>query len=149
MAIKLFANLVSFFVAGMLLLLSVAVIYFWPATYWLDVGSVRVFDAQAGKPVIMAVDRTIKRDFRGEWIASIRTMQNGKWVIFCNARGASNYAVDSAFPEPLTLKWWTYPDCNPLPAGKYMMRTAWVIKGDSFLPDKTLSADSNIFEVSP
>lgn len=142
-------NYFSFVVAGALLLLAVATIQFWPAWFWLDVRAVRVFDVHAGEPVVMAVDRTIRHDFRGEWVASIRSLQNGKWVSYCTARGTTNYREDSVLPDPLTLQWWTHPDCHPLQPGKYMMRTTWVIKGESFLPDKLAQADSNIFEIKP
>lgn len=142
-------NYFSFVVAGALLLLAVAVIQFWPASFWFDVRAVRVFDVKDGEPVVMAVDRTIRHDFRGEWVASIRSLQNGKWISYCTARGTTNYREDSVLPDPLTLQWWTHPDCHPLPPGKYMMRTTWVIKGESFLPDKLAQADSNIFEIKP
>jgi len=149
MMLRTIVNYFSFVVAGALLLLTALLIQVWPASFWFDVRSVRVFDSEAGQPVIMAVDRVINRDFRGEWIASIRTMKNGKWVPFCVARGSTNYSTDSTYPDPLTLRWWTHPDCHPLPPGKYLMRTTWVIKGESFLPDKIAQADSNIFEIKP
>lgn len=142
-------NYLSFIFAGIILLAAFAIMQAWPASFWLDVRSVRVFDSNAGTPSLMAVDRTIKRDFRGEWVASIRRLENGGWVQYCTAKGSANYSEDSKFPDPLTLQWWTYPDCNPLPHGKYVMRTSWVIYGANFLPDKLVQADSNIFEVKP
>ena len=142
-------NYFSFVFAGVLLLLVMTIIQFWPASFWFDVRDVRVFDSMVGQPVVMAVDRTIRRDFKGEWVASIRSLQNGKWISYCTARGSTNYREDSVLPDPLTLQWWTHPDCHPLPPGKYTMRTTWVIKGESFLPDKLAQADSNIFEIKP
>lgn len=142
-------NYFSFFVAGMLLLFMFAAIHLWPSSWWLDVRSVRVFDSIVGKPVLMAVDRTISHDFRGEWLATIRKMEAGRWTSYCTARGSTNYFADSAFPDPLTLQWWTHPDCHPLPAGKYVMRTTWTIKGAGPMPDKVSQADSNIFEIRP
>lgn len=140
-------NMFSFVVAGSLLLFCTFLIVVWPASYWLEVNTVRVFDSKSGDPVVMAVDRRIHRDFRGEWMASIRRLESGGWVAFCQAEGKANYARDSQLPEPLTLKWWTHPDCNPLPPGKYVMRTTWVVKGASVLPDKEVQADSNIFQI--
>lgn len=142
-------NYISFVVAGALLLIAFAVMQFWPASWWLDVQSVRVFDAKQGTPVVMAVVRTVKRDFRGEWVASIRRLENGRWINFCTATGKTNYGKEMVFPDPLTLQWWTHPSCHPLPAGKYVMRTSWVILNVSFFPDKEVQADSNIFEVAP
>jgi len=143
------ANYLSFAFAGLFLLVGVAVMHSWPASFWLDVRTVRVFDSKVGEPVLMAVDRTISRDFRGEWLVSIRKLGYGGWVQFCSARGKTNYSADSHLPDPLTLRWWSYPECNPLPPGKYVMRTTWTIHGASFLPEKDVTADSNIFEVKP
>lgn len=147
MMLRAIVNYFSFFIAGMLLLLTAAVLNFWPSSSWFEVRSVRVFDSKAGESPLMAVDRTIKRDFRGEWLASIRRLENGGWVSFCTAIGHANYEADSHLPDPLTLRWWTYPDCHPLTPGKYVMRTSWVIHGAGPLPDKEVVADSNIFEV--
>lgn len=141
-------NMFSFVVAGFLLLASTSVIALWPASFWYEVNAVRVFDTKSGDPVIMAVDRKIHRDFRGEWIASIRRLESIGWVAFCQAEGKANYAKDSQLPEPLTLKWWTHPNCNQLPPGKYVMRTSWVVKGVGIFPDKEVQADSNIFQIS-
>lgn len=143
------ANFFSFIVAGLLLCLTAAVIQLWPSSFWFEVVSVRVFDAKVGESILMAVDRRINRDFSGSWIASVRRLDGGGWVSYCTATGRTNYAVDSRLPEPLTLRWWTHPECNPLPAGKYQMRTTWVIHGPNLLPDKTVQADSNIFQVNP
>lgn len=143
------ANMFSFFVAGFLMIASAAIMHLWPASFWFEVRDVRVFDSRAGQPAVMAVDRTIRRDFRGEWLVSIRRLEHGGWVSYCTARGESNYVRDSQLPDPLALSWWTYPSCNPLPPGRYVMRTSWVITDPSFLPDKEVQADSNIFEVTP
>ncbi len=60
------------------------------------------------------------------------------------------YRTDSVFPNPLTLSWWTFPGCqDPMQPGKYQMRTTWTILGDGFWPNKTVTADSNIFEIRP
>lgn len=143
------ANFVSFIVAGLLLLICAAAVHLWPAGWWFEVRSVRVFDSVSGGPVLMAVDRTIHRDFRGAWVASIRKLERGRWVSYCTASGTTNYSTDSDLPDPLMLRWWTYPDCHPLPPGKYAMRTSWIIQGAGPLPDKSVQADSNIFQVMP
>ena len=142
-------NYLSFVFAGLILLLSALVVQLWPASFWFDVASVRVEDSRVGGPVIMAVSRTIHRDFTGEWTTSLRRLQDGKWIAYCTASGATNYQTDSSLPDPLTLQWWTYPDCHPIDEGKYIMRTTWRIKGMGFLPDKEVQATSNIFVVNP
>ena len=142
-------NYLSFVFAGLTLLVAATAMQLWPASWWFEVDSVRVLDSQVGSPVVMVVNRTINRDFVGDWTASIRRLENGKWVPYCTATGSTNYQVDSELPDPLTLKWWTAPDCHPLEAGKYIMRTTWRINLTGFLPDKDVQATSNIFIVSP
>lgn len=140
---------ISFLVAFALLLFFSALVHFWPGSYWLDVRSVRVFDARAGEPVLMTVDRTIRHDFQAEWVVSIRRFEPHGIVAYCTARGTVDYQTDSALPDPLKLRWWTYPDCHPLPPGKYTMRTTWNIAGNGLLPSKRVSADAGIFEIRP
>lgn len=143
-------NILMFAWAALFLLLGFAAAHAVSASWWLEVRSVRVFDAQAGAPVLMAVDRSIERDFYGDWSVSIRRWDAGGWVSYCQARGQANYATDSQLPDPLTLQWWTHPGCHPLPPGRYVMRTSWTVHPDmSVLPAKRVQADSNIFEVRP
>lgn len=150
--IRAIVNYFSFLFAGILLLIGAAVVILWPARFWLDVQSIRVFDARFGDPVVMVVDRTINRNFSGHWVVAIRKWGAGGWVPFCSARGDTSYETDSVFPEPLTLRWWSYPDCHPLPPGRYTMRTSWTIEPTgvlAFMPLKSVSAPSNIFEIKP
>lgn len=140
-------GLFGFIVFVFLTMVGAVVAHVWPTDFWFEVRSVRVFDSKEGERIVMAVDRTIKRDFRGYWTTSLRRLENGGWVSYCTSDGSTNYQVDSKYPEPLTLKWWTYPNCHPLGVGKYMLRTNWVIRGIGPLPDKEVTADSNIFEV--
>lgn len=142
-------SVVSLCVAGLTWMVVGVVAYLIPASTWLEVKDVRVFDSKVGQPVLMAVARKINFDFNGTWVAGIRRLEPDGWSLYCPAAGSTPYRTDSALPSPLTLKWWTYPSCDPLPPGKYQMRTTWTIKGDGLLPDKTVTADSNIFEILP
>ena len=119
----------------------------WPASWWLEVRDVNVSDAQKGEPVVMAVDRSIHRAFRGHWSVTVRQWDGAGWVTYCNAQGSSNYRADARFPVPLTLKWWTDGQCYDLSPGRYKLTTRWVI--DTSLPDKAVAVDSNVFEVRP
>lgn len=142
-------NYLSFIFAGVLLLAAAAVAHFWPASYWLEVRSIRVFDSKVGAPVVMAVDRTIKRDFQANWVSTIKRLDRGKWVSYCTADATTNYDRRATLPDPLFLQWWTFPGCHPLPAGKFILRTTWRIEVDGLVPDKWVTEDSNIFEVTP
>ena len=143
-------NYLSFVVAGVILLVVAIVIQFLPtASWWFEVRSIRVFDAKEGEPVPMAVDRSINRPFRGQWVTSIRRLENNGWVMYCSVDGATNYSPKASLPDPLYLNWWTSPGCNPIPAGKYILETDWLIKNTGVLPDKEVNVISNIFEVKP
>lgn len=140
-------NYLSVVFAVLILLLAAAVAQFWPASYWMDVRSIRVFDAKVGEPILMAVDRTIVRDFPGQWVVTLRQNRGGKWIRYCAATGTGDYQVNTSFPDPLTLSWWTYPGCQNIEAGEFVMRTTWTILRPG-LPDKTITVDSNIFKVT-
>jgi hypothetical protein len=118
----------------------------WPASWWLEVRDVNLSDAQQGGPVVMAVDRSVHRSFRGHWSVTVRQWDGAGWVTYCNAQGSSNYRADARFPVPLTLKWWTDGQCYDLSPGKYRITTRWQI--DAPLPSKTVTAESNVFEVT-
>lgn len=121
-----------------------ATVEMWPASYWLEVRSVRVAD---GFPA-MVVDRSIKRQFYGRWSASLYRWEAQGWVAACTARGEQLYNPEAKLPAKLDLEWWTAGQCRGLPAGKYMMRTHWIIDGAGVLPEKSVTADSNIWSLS-
>ncbi len=119
----------------------------WPVTFWFDVNSVSVASAPAGSSLHMTVDREIKRPFRGSWQTTIRQWDGSGWVTRCNAQGASNYRPDSKYPRDLSLQWWTDGQCHPIPHGRYKITTTWVIGDIEWMPEKTITVDSNVFEV--
>lgn len=144
-----FFGVLTLCVAGLCIMAAMVVSYLLPASIWLEVSDVRVFDARAGEPIPMAVARRINRDFNGTWAAGIRRLEPDGWTPYCPAKGGVPYQTDSKLPNPLTLQWWTHPDCQSLQPGTYQMRTTWTILGDGLLPNKYVTADSNIFEIRP
>lgn len=121
----------------------------WPPSWWLEVREIAIHSGPQGTPLSMTVDRTIKRPFLGEWHATIRQWDGAGWLTWCNAEGRSNYRADAKYPKNLDLRWWTDGQCHPLPSGRYRVTTSWTIRSDTVLPDKTVTVDSNIFEVTP
>jgi hypothetical protein len=119
----------------------------WPASWWLDVDRVAVFDSVSGADVIMEVDRTIHRDFVADWSVVVRSHDSGGWKVWCTARGTSDYRPDAALPDPLTLEWWTDGKCTRPPPGQYLISTIWTVRGRGGLPDKLVQSLSNIFTV--
>ena len=135
------------FIGGLLWLSALAAMHLWPASWWLEIASVRVADGIEGKPVLMHVERTIHRDFSGTWGVSVRSLTNHGSSVACAASAVSSYRIDADFPGVLTLGWWTNGRCETLPAGTYLVQTTWQIHGSGILPAKTVQATSNPFVI--
>lgn len=119
-----------------------------PATDWLSVKEMHVYDAWAGEPPYLSVNRTINRPFYGEWIATVRRASYGTLAFACIAEGRASYATDARFPPDMTLDWWTFPTKCRLEPGRYRLDTEWRISPPNH-PQKQLRVQSNIFEVHP
>ena len=129
---------------------SLITVHLWPAAFWLEVKDVKAGPARAGEDVPMVVARTIKHPFLGTWTATIRKWDGDGWVVYCAAQGTAQYETGAELPNHLTLDWWTAGRCPFLPAGNYTVGTLWQINPlMPFLPAKSVSAQSNIFEVTP
>lgn len=135
------------FFAGLAWLTALAAMHFWPASWWLEIASVRVADGIEGRPILMHVERTIHRDFTGTWGVSVRSLTDHGSMIACAASAVSDYRIGADFPGVLTLGWWTNGHCETLPAGTYLVQTTWQIHGSGFLPAKTVQATSNPFVI--
>lgn len=98
-----------------------------PASYWYQPRAIIVADADEAQPIVLLVDRVIRRPFRGEWNVTIRRRERHGWVVFCSASGQTIYSPSSVLPETLTLSWWTDGQCEPLPAGEYTIYSTWTI----------------------
>ena len=118
----------------------------WPASWWLEVDSVRIDNAKAGEQITMHVEREIHRDFVGTWTASVRNMSG---EVVCSGSGISNYRSGANLPPTLTLDWWTAGACKTLQPGRYYLATDWRIHPSGVWDEKTVSADSGPFEVLP
>lgn len=125
-----------------------ASVHLWPASWWFEVNTLSAGPAQAYKPVPMTVDRKINRHFTGTWYVTVRQWGDRGWSSYCSATGSNAYQPEAVLPDRLTLEWWTDGRCSMLPAGRYTVETTWIVHGGP-LPDKTIRAKSNIFEVTP
>lgn len=150
---KLIARLIdswAVFVVSLLGLSLYVAMHAWPASYWLAVSSVKAGPSTPWAAVPMAVDREIKQPFLGVWNVSVNRFGEKGWVAFCAASGTQRYNAGAELPSNLDLDWWTEGVCPVLPEGRYMIDTTWRIRPDwSIVPDKTVTARSNIFEVKP
>ena len=137
---------VIFIAAGWLILLAPVVI---PASFWLTVDKVFVHDTVAGSTPLMDVERTIHRQFRAKWIATVlREGRFGTFSAFCSARGVNDYRPDNDLPDVVDLNWWTWPTRCVLPEGRYVLHTLWTIEAP-FFPDKEVRIESNVFAIKP
>ena len=135
------------FIGGLLWLSALAAMHLWPASWWLEIASVRVADGIEGKPVLMHVERTIHRDFAGTWGVSVRSLTDQGSMVACAASAVSDYRTGADLPKVLTLGWWTNGRCETLPPGTYLVQTTWQIHGSGILPAKTVQATSNPFVI--
>jgi hypothetical protein len=119
-----------------------------PASHWLDIRKVSIYDSVAGEQILLAVDRTVNKEFFGTWFVSVREIKPTGVSIVCSGEGKSYYKLNSVYPEPLTLKWWS-ENCSTLPPGQYQVTTTWrwsiSLLGLTF--PKELTIDSNPFRV--
>lgn len=136
------------FLAGLLWLSALTVAQLWPTSWWMEVRSVRVADGRAGQPVIMYVQREIKRDFTATWGVSVRQISEGRTFVACAQSAVSDYRRGSDLPEVVTLGWWSNGRCETLPAGVYVLQTTWQIHGAGLLPTKIVRSTSNPFTVT-
>lgn len=140
----------ALFILALCFLTFQGLINFWPTSYWLDVDYVKVVNAQKGHRIPMLVDRDIHRPFVGEWVVSVKRFVGVGWVHHCSGSGKANYRPGGNLPADLDLEWWTEGGCKSLPVGSYVLETSWSIKPSfDFLPERQVSATSNIFEVTP
>lgn len=128
-------------------LLTLAITHLWPASYWLEVNSVRVADSQANQPVVMYIDRKIHRDFVGVWGVTVRSIQDTGVHIACASSALSDYKEGAELPEVVTLGWWTNGKCETLPVGVYIVQTTWQIQSNGFFPTKVVTQTSNPFKI--
>ena len=135
------------FMLGLLWLTTLAAVHLWPASWWLELDSVRVADGVVGQPVVMHVQRTIHRDFTGTWGVTVRALEDTGTFVACAASAVSDYRIGSDLPEVITLGWWTNGRCETLPPGTYLVQTTWQILGSGIMPAKTVQATSNPFVI--
>ena len=123
----------------------------WPPSWWFVVRSMTVMDAPVGESPKFELDRTIHRDFFGEWQASVKRKGPGggfHTVPRCNSTGDHDYLTTTSLPPPdkRDLNWWLFPvKCELLP-GEYRLDTVWTIHPNNF-PSKQVRVNSNIFTI--
>jgi hypothetical protein len=120
-----------------------------PATYWFEARAMVIPDVVEGRPIVMLVDREIRRPALGNWQVTVRRFNEGRGsIVYCNAHGSANYSPQAELPEPLTLDWWTEGKCPPLTPGEYVVTTRWAFEPQWTIGDRrSAPLISNAFTV--
>lgn len=119
------------------------------AEHWLSVRKIEVKDAEEGACPEMVVERTIRRPFVGDFIATIFVLEQEEGVLYPpSGSGRFVYLPAARMPVPLKLDWWmNWTDCNRLHAGRYFVRTAWIVHAPGYPQKVVPPVDSNVFTV--
>lgn len=115
------------------------------------VNNVHVADAKEGGNPKVIYDRLVVRDFRGQWIASVRRVaerEGDPAYGVCNNSQPVDYKKSTVLPKTgVDLEWYIEKDCKLKP-GRYFLKTIWEI----FLPGQVIKRvrySSNIFTIHP
>lgn len=125
---------------GVLLSIAVAIwvaFYFaTPASHWFTVRTFEIRDARVWQDVTLDYDRTIHREFKGQWVGKVRRLEPQGWVTYATTPVSTLvYQEDSKLPIPISLEWmlWTEPKAYQLPCGDYEASITWVVNSNSIL----------------
>lgn len=116
---------------------------------WFKPRVLQVADTTVTEPAAIRFERTIRRDFIGEYSVTVRGIDRG---IVCQASSTRfPYERGATLPEPLDMAWWAPGDsrCARLyPPGTYSMETCWTgYVWFRLVPAKTTCMESNPFTV--
>lgn len=124
---------------------------------WIDLRSVEVTNPSVDlESVIIDVDRTVLRDFRGTYTVTIRT-DEGQYVCSGKPSTSIGYNTNERLPEPVTLTWWiggkrTMDSCriDGFSIGRYQIETCHkVLITQAEIPIAGRCVMSNIFTIVP
>lgn len=123
--------------------------YAIPASAWFAPGPLIIEDTGKGQAPVVQFDRTIKRDFVGQYYSTVYRKVAGRWSIWCVTEPTKIlYHADATLPERFTTNWWFYPKtCPAWEPGQFKIETEWTIY-PMLLPARTVRISSNEFEVT-
>jgi len=113
--------------------LLVAFLFLTPSSLWFKVHELDVKSASTWEGVEIDFERTIHRNFDGEWQVDVRRKSEDGWESVCTtAWQPQEYRKDAVLPVPVTLEWLAYvePACYELPQGFYEVTVVWRINPD-------------------
>lgn len=114
-----------------------------PAGYWFKVEALDIHSAVRWQEVTVEYDRTIRRQFEGEWRVEVARKAAGGWEEVCATPNNPNTyetdavlrAVDPDRPNVVTLEWFVVApeECFQLPPAEYRLCAVWTVNTDSWL----------------
>jgi len=131
---------------GLAALAGLAWAWFAPASLWLDVRAVTIADVDEGAPIVLVVDRTIRRGGPGQFLVVARRIDPRGPVTLCQTPWiAVAYRPGAQPPDPLTLDWWTrgqlrdeHDEPCRLTPGRWEVATTWRMEPPGY-PDKVIA----------
>lgn len=118
---------------------------------YMEVQRVSVGNSTEGEHVVIDVERSIHKAFRGAYHVEVRTFPRREVV--CVASDELMYTPTASLPPLITLEWWADDrSCSgtELPAGDYILVTTWsILDLPREVSPKTLTVESNQFSVEP
>lgn len=119
----------------------------FPASWWLEVGSVEVTETEQPDGCFpMEVGRTINREFYAEWVVTVmRKNSSGGFHTYRTFPGANDYRPENDLPDDLDLCWWAETDEIYFTPGTYKVHTLWKLQVDG--GTRSIRRTSKSFEV--
>lgn len=120
-------------------------------TEWMEVTELFVPDHEVGSNPLLAYDRIVKENFRGYWVAEIKSrdsyVSDGRFFTACSGNGASDYDTEDLIdPAKTSWEWFVGRPCK-IPPGVYRIEVTWDMKVPGFDQAKRYTVLSNPFRV--
>ena len=102
-----------------------------PVSAWFEVAPVVVTDTYVGDDPLVWYERSIKKEFFGDWAVEIKDAHSDG-VTACYGNGAALYTPNrDVINNPVSLSWFIGKFCD-LPAGAYHGTVTFVLKKEGF-----------------
>lgn len=125
----------------------------WPASWWLQVNSIRVFDAPQGTCPVMDIQGRLVRPFISINTVEVRELTEAGPVFVDSNTVTILVTPDNGLPAVPTLRWWMHDGedvCNLKP-GRYLVTSHFTIVPEWYpwMPVRFVNFVSEPFNVLP
>lgn len=117
--------------------------------FWIQLNRLQVDDVCANQPIPITYERTIKRDFYGEWRVNVWSIYRGHWEAYDGANGAFDYKASTPTTDR-TMEWLAEgdPRISTLLPGTYRIEVS-INANPGTIFSRTAKVESNSFVVRP